>query len=103
MNRMLIFAALALSLIASFAEAGIRFKTVSGPDGNKAILIEGAANEEEGDMAEYAYLAKAFRGWTQRGQALKVKEGRKYDVQTIIKDGASKEIYFDITDFFGKY
>ena len=83
----------------------------SGKDGSsldKAIRIEGARNESEGLAAEYAWLAQEFgvqeKDWTLVMQSLMHDKGRSYD-QMIVKiaDGTEKEIYFDITDFFGKF
>src|ERR1700760_3570734 len=102
MRRITICIAAVLALVATSVAAEIRTRVVSGPEGSKAILIQGAANEMDGVGFEYAFLAKAYPGWEKQNQALMSTGGRYYDVLTIRKAGATKKIYFDISEFFGK-
>lgn len=53
-------------------------------------------------MTEYVVLQKRYPGWKREMQTLRVKDGRTYDVYIISKDGKTKEVWFDITSFFGK-
>jgi hypothetical protein len=56
----------------------------------------------EGISAEEEYIAKAYPGWKKTLQAIVSKDGRHYDVITIVgPGGAKKDIYFDITNWFG--
>ena len=56
----------------------------------------------EGIAAERAHFTKVYSGWKKTGQALISKDGRQYD-RIILKGpgGATKELYFDITNWFG--
>lgn len=83
-------------------------KIVSGPEADgssyeKAIVIT-AGSEGIGVQAEYDYLAKTYPGYKKGGQSLNNKDGKAYDVLHItLADGSAKNVYFDITDFFGKW
>ncbi|NTV27674.1 MAG: hypothetical protein HGA93_03200, partial [Methanothrix sp.] len=62
----------------------------------------------EGIDAEYYYLEKRFgkRGtdWNLDQQSLVNEDGANYDAMDItLSDGSKQTIYFDITDFFGKF
>lgn len=85
---------------------------VIGGDGlsyETAIEIQGAANSSEGIPAEYAYISYEYgeRGtdWRLMEQSLVHKGGKSYDVLKIylIKEKEEIEVYFDISDFFGKW
>lgn len=41
-------------------------------------------------------------GWKPFEQALLEDHGRYYDLLTLRKGGASREVYFDITEYFGR-
>lgn len=75
------------------------------PDGlsfERAIPIV-AQNSVEGVPKEYEYLRRHYPGWRRTMQALLRHEGRTYDRLTIVSPaGETKDIYFDITSFFGK-
>ena len=84
----------------------------TGGDGTSienAIIILGAKNSFEGIPAEYAYVGKLYGkrsvDWLFISQSLVNKKGKSYDVLTIQKPPSKENIilYFDITDFFGKY
>ncbi len=80
--------------------------TYEGGDGSsfeKAVLIKGA-NEQTGVHAEYEWLAKRHPGYKRGKQSLKRNSGRMFDVLSITtKDGKELDVYFDITEFFGKF
>lgn len=80
--------------------------TSSEKDGSSyenAIVIK-AKNEMEGVKKEYEILAKMFPNYKPKSQGLSSKNGKEYDRITIItSDGNEKVIYFDITNFFGKF
>ena len=77
----------------------------AGGDGSTcatAVKIH-AADERSGVKAEYAWLKEHYPGAKTTGQALTTCEKRPTDVLTIKTDtGQEKELYFDISDFFGK-
>jgi hypothetical protein len=83
-------------------------KIVSGPEADgssfeKAIVIT-AGSETIGIRGEYEYLDKTYPNYKRGSQSLYNKNGKAYDMLHItLADGTSKDVYFDITDFFGKY
>jgi len=86
------------------AKAKITFKGGDGSSREKAIVILGAKNETRGVAAEYAWLKKHHSKWKVAQQSLIMKKGKKYDVLTcVLPDGQKKEVWFDISDFFGKF
>ena len=80
--------------------------TFAGGDGSaaaSAIIVLGARNSSEGIVAELIWAARNRPGWTKTGQRLISRDGRRYDlIRYRLPDGSQSELYFDITDFFGK-
>ena len=69
----------------------------------KAIIID-KTNESDGVAAEYKWLREHYPGYTMIRQSLQNKDNKPYDVLSIkTKDGENKDIYFDISNFFGKF
>jgi hypothetical protein len=67
-----------------------------------AIVIE-ASNEFAGIAAEREWLEAHYPGYQKMEQALTEHSGKMYDIITILTtEGVEKEIYFDITSFYGK-
>lgn len=75
------------------------------PDGlsmERAIPIT-AESSADGIPKEYAYLRRHYPGWRRTKQALLRGGGRVYDRLTIVSPtNETRDIYFDITGFFGK-
>lgn len=80
--------------------------TFEGGDGSSienAVIIKGAKNSSEGVAAESKWVNKVHPGWKKGNQALLSEGDRSYDkIDYVTPSGEAKEIYFDITDFFGK-
>lgn len=79
-----------------------------GTDLNHAIKIKGARDAFEGIRFEYMYLSKKFGvkdiDWKLIIQMMTQKNDRYFDVFNImLKDERVLSIYFDVTEFFGKY
>lgn len=80
----------------------------SGETVKEAIVIKDATDNLDGIAAEYSYLAKKFGrrdiDWEVRKQEFLEDQGRKYDALEVFfpAESSVKNIYFDITDFFGK-
>jgi hypothetical protein len=82
----------------------------SGGDGSsmeKAVQIIGVQNSMQGIQAEYQYLSEKFgvRGtdWQLKMQFLMEDKGKSYDMMKIsLKDGRELDVFFDISEFFGK-
>ncbi|MDP3182922.1 MAG: hypothetical protein Q8M54_08925 [Desulfobaccales bacterium] len=92
---------------ASTPKPKIIFSGGPGDSFETAVIIKGAPNSQVGIAAEYYYLEKKFgqpkADWKLLRQKLLHKDGKHYDLMQIqLKDGAKKDIYFDITEFFGK-
>ena len=61
-------------------------------------------SEQAGVNAENAWLKKNYRHFKLKSQTLKFYENKTYDVMIIeTSDGREKIIYFDISNFYGKY
>lgn len=76
-----------------------------GPD--DAIVIE-AQTSLDGIPLENRALAELFataqQPWQKESQALVKQGGRQYDLITVrFADGTSREVWFDITSFFGGF
>ncbi|MDP4264074.1 MAG: hypothetical protein Q8941_16220 [Bacteroidota bacterium] len=73
-----------------------------GSSFDKAIFID-KNNEKEGVDAEYVWLRSHYPGYTFIKQSLDSKGNKHYDILKIkTKEGEEKNIYFDISRFFGK-
>ena len=87
----------------------VTFEENNGFEKGKCIIIRGAANEAEGVASEYKYLTEQFgerdKGWHLRMQSVVQGEGGKlYDkMEIILASGEPKTIYFDVTEFYGKF
>jgi len=88
------------------SEATVANAPESEQDGSsfeKAIFIKETA-ETAGVHAEYAWLKEHYPGYKSLGQSLLYKGKKAYDKLSIqTADGGKKEVYFDISNFFGKY
>jgi len=93
---------------ASIPGTNITFAGGDGTDAKNAIVIHGAKGEMDGVAAEYKYL-EMLHG--QRGvdfnvgsQALLEDGGRSFDkLDVTLKDGTNLAVFFDITEYFGKF
>jgi hypothetical protein len=75
-----------------------------GESFESAIVLPSATNEMTGVQAEDEYIATNYPGWKIERQMLVQHDGRKHDVIVITgPNGETKEIYFDIANWFGKY
>jgi hypothetical protein len=85
-----------------------RYSGGNGETMEDAVVVN-APNTAIGVAAEYRYVSRRFGqpdiDWTPVLQSLhKAEDGRRYDVLAIrLKSGEVKELYFDITSFFGKF
>lgn len=72
-----------------------------------AIVIKGAHGESDGVAAEYKYLETLYgprgSGYTVNGQSLLENAGKSFDELDIEVGGQKRAVYFDITDYFGKF
>lgn len=92
-------------LAAHSSKPSIQLKGGDGTSKEKAIIIIGATNSEEGVPAEYKYLDKKYPGHTVVSQGLLQDSttGKYYDAVTILtRQKKEITIYFDISAFMGK-
>lgn len=77
---------------------------VSGGPGRAmdSAFVISADTSREGIAAEYSVLREQFLGWDLNGQSLRDEGSRYFDVFTLSKNGATIEVWFDITSFFGR-
>lgn len=81
----------------------IKYEGGDGSSMEKAIIIKGAVDSTDGVAAEYAYIKKKYKNYDTKMQGLQQKNGKKYDVITFATKEGNVTLYFDITDFFGKF
>jgi len=87
----------------------IHFEGGDGSSIDKAIVIRGARGEGDGVQAEYWYLAQLYgpkgAGHDVLQQSLLNKNGHAYDALDVhvTAGNLSMTVYFDITDYFGKF
>ena len=104
-----LFIICALGVSCSTAKKTVTVGTASteavndGSSYEKAIIIK-AAHEKEGVDAEYAWLRNKYPGYSTRGQSLNNYKNKPYDIIHITTaDGKQLDVYFDISNFFGKF
>jgi hypothetical protein len=95
--------------VATLPGTSIRFSGGDGSSARAAIKILGAKGESEGVAAEYRYLdlaigPRASGAWQSMRQSLLEESGRQIDALEIRHaDGRTETVYFDITEYFGKF
>ena len=76
--------------------------TDDGHSFETAIVIN-ASNESTGVAAEYAWIRAHLPGSRPAGQAVLNHAGKMYDlIHVKLPNGSMRDVYFDITGFFGK-
>ena len=107
--RAILFACVVLACLPALihAEGPLTILMFQGGDGlslENAIIILGATSESAGVDAEHRYLARHFPGSAVVQQALLHQAGKVFDrLEIRTATNASTIVYFDITDFFGKF
>jgi hypothetical protein len=82
----------------------LKFQGGDGSSLEHAVVILGAATESAGVGAEHAYLSLHFPGSAVVKQAFLQQDGKAYDrLQIRTSANTSATIYFDVTDFIGKF
>lgn len=81
-------------------------KSISNQDGltYKTAVVIKEKDEISGIGAEYSWLKQNYPGCRLKQQSLTSYKNNPYDIMTIItSDGKVLDIYFNISNFFGKY
>lgn len=77
--------------------------SADGSSYEKAIVIQ-EKHETAGTQAEYKWIRDNYPGSKTQMQSLNYNNKKPYDIITIkTADGTEKKIYFDISNFFGKF
>lgn len=98
-----IFLAFSFLLFFACSTAPAVSKTNDGSSIEKAIVIT-ETNEWDGVAAEYIWLDENYPGHTVLGQELIFEEDKPYDIVSIkTQAGETKDIFFDISNFYGKF
>jgi hypothetical protein len=85
------------------ASAAAASVTADGSSFEKAIFIK-ETHEGPGVDAEYAWIRDKYPGSIVNGQALVNQKNKPYDIIHITTaDGTKTDIYFDISNFYGKF
>jgi hypothetical protein len=97
-----------LDFLKRVKRGGITFEGGPGDTVERAVIIRGAANHVAGVAAEYQHLAEKFgrRGvdWQLKTQTLLEQGGHRYDeMHIVLADGTPRTVFFDLTEFFGKW
>lgn len=85
------------------AKSGITYSGGDGSSFDKAVIILGADDTDVGIAAERTWITQNHPGFQKIGQSLQGDKGRKFDVIEIGNGTSTKYVYFDISDFFGKF
>lgn len=76
--------------------------TDNGLSYETAIVIT-ETTESKGVTAEYDWIKNHYTNYNIKGQALNTRNGKPYDIITIIlSDAKELRLYFDISNYFGK-
>ncbi len=87
----------------------IMYSGGNGKNYSKAIVIQNAGNMNQGMKAIKHYLSETYGkqgpDWVIFSKGAKEEEGKEYYIYEIaVKESKrTKMIYFDVTDFWGKY
>jgi len=85
----------------------IEYAGGKGTSYEDAIIIKNAKNSYDGVPAEYDYLnatlGKRGTDWISLGQSLQHHNNKSFDVIHVVKQKDTMDVYFDITEFFGKF
>lgn len=103
MNRIVFLAVIiAIVLGCKPTPPDVTFVGGNGSNFDNAVLIKGAT-ELTGIPAEYGWLAKQYPGYRKLDQSTIEQNQRLYDViRFTTREGIQKNVYFDITEFYGK-
>lgn len=91
-----------------FSRKAITFEGGSGESLETAVIVRGARGAMRGVPAEYRYLDQRFgqpgADWQVVEQALvPTDDGKHYDhFRLRLRDGQEVEVYFDISEFYGR-
>ncbi len=81
----------------------IQYRGGDGSGKEKAIIILGSSNEREGVDAEFDYIERKVGYFEIESQSFVDDGDKKYDCLKVEGvTGKKAELWFDITDFYGK-
>ncbi|WP_147425639.1 adenosylhomocysteinase [Mucilaginibacter gracilis] len=81
----------------------VKSKLADGSSFDRAIVIA-ETSERTGNPAEYLWIKNNYPNSRVKGQTLSYRNKKPYDILHIINaEGVALDIYFDISNFFGKF
>jgi hypothetical protein len=82
----------------------IQYRGGNGSSKEKAVIILGPSNEREGVDAEFNYIERKYGYFEIESQTFLDEGDKKYDIINIsyALNEKKKELWFDITDFYGR-
>lgn len=96
--------AIAILLIACATAASSHYGGGDGSSKEKAVVIKGARNTLDGIRLESEWLAKTYPGYKKMSVSTPNENDKVFDEITIkTKSGEEKIVFFDITEFYGKW
>lgn len=114
MQKILLFAAVLVAAACTPSKKAITSKPNAAAVGSVADSRDGSSfekaivitekSETTGVHAEYEWLKVHFPGYKMGSQSLSQYKGKPYDILSFeTAEGEKKQIYFDISNFFGKF
>jgi hypothetical protein len=82
--------------------ANVTFSGGQGAGCDDAVVVH-ATNESEGVRAEYEWIRRQYPGSRTGSQGLGSCKTAVDVIDITTREGEKKQIYFDISSFFGKY
>ena len=84
-------------------ESGAKASAQEGSSFEHAVVLTDAKTEIEGVRAEHKWVQTHFPGWHWDMQGVINHDGRVFDIINISRGSEQREIYFDISNWFGKW
>nr|WP_294949657.1 hypothetical protein [uncultured Mucilaginibacter sp.] len=106
MKRICLVLALSLLIFASCSSTKKLAGVSVAQDGSsyKTAIVITETHEQQGIDAEYAWLRAKYPDYKARGQSLSNQDKKPYDIIHITTaEGKDLDVYFDISNFFGKF
>jgi len=103
MKKFILIIAVAISSCSTSKKVSSNSSTGEGLSYATAIVIT-EKTESTGVNAEYKWIKEHYTNYKIMGQSLNMNDKKPYDIITIkLSDGKELPLYFDISNYFGKF
>ena len=103
MKKIILVIAVLISACSPSKKATNSNSTSEGLSYSSAIVIK-EKSESTGVNAEYKWIKEHYSNYKIMGQSLNMNDKKPYDIITIkLSDGKELPLYFDISNYFGKF